>query len=106
MPPPSSTQNTRGCARALPNDCAAAEASFHATIRSARQASHDVEHGMSCRQGSACPHSPKTMAGQFNEDVFQGRLTKGHSLNHGGKGSHHIAYERMAMVDFAHSRRQ
>jgi hypothetical protein len=40
------------------------------------------------------------MAGQLNEDVFQGRLTEGHRLNYRGTGFYDIAHERMAMGDF------
>src|SRR2546430_15323352 len=99
MPPPSSTQKTRGCARALPQRLRCRRKrvmSRHHKVSTARAARRRAADFFSSRLGMART-LPKTMAGQFNKHVFQGRLAKGDRLNDGGKGFHHIAHKRMTM---------
>src|SRR5215813_13187208 len=99
MPPPRSTQKTRGCARALPQRLRCRRKrviSRHHKVSTASAARRRAPDFLSSRLGMART-LPKTMAGQFNKHVFQGRLAKGDRLNDGGKGFHHIAHERMTM---------
>src|SRR5215471_2521277 len=99
MPPPSSTQKTRGCARALPQRLRCRRKrviSRHHKVSTASAARRRAPDCLSSRLGMACT-LPKTMAGQFNKHVFQGRLAKGDRLNGWGKGFHYIAHERMTM---------
>src|SRR5712691_9714569 len=101
IPPPRSTQNSRGCARALPQRLRCRRKrviSRHHKVSTASAARRRAPDCLSSRLGMART-LPKTMAGQFNKHVFQGRLAKGDCLNGGGKGFHHIAHKRMAMRD-------
>src|SRR5881296_3300580 len=99
MPPPRSTQKRRGWARALPQRLRCRRKrviSRHHKVSTASAARRRAPDFFSSRLGMA-RILPKTMAGQFNKHVFQSWLAKGHRLNDGGKGFHHIAHERMAM---------
>src|SRR5207253_493265 len=99
MPPPRSTQKRRGCARALPQRLRCRRKrviSRHHKVSTASAARCSAADFFSSRLGMA-RILPKTMAGQLNKHVFQGRLAKGHRLNGGGKGFHHIAHKGMAM---------
>src|SRR5262249_26791 len=99
IPPPRSTQKTRGWARVLPQRLRCRRKrviSRHHKVSTASAAQRRAPDFLSSRLAMA-PTLPKTMAGQFNKHVFQGRLAKGDRLNGGGKGFHHIAHERMAM---------
>src|SRR5215467_51212 len=99
MPPPRSTQKTRGCARALPQRLRwrkkRAISRHHrvSTARAALRSAWDVLSSRLC----ILPAFPETMASEVNKHVFQRRLTKGDGMNLGRKGFHHIAHERMAM---------
>src|ERR671931_238024 len=98
-PPPSNTQKSSGCARALPQRLRCRRKrviSRHHKVSTASAARRRAPDFFSSRLGMA-RILPKTMAGQFNKYVFQGRLAKGDRLNGGGKGFHHIAHKRMAM---------
>src|SRR5215475_4265481 len=99
MPPPRSTQKSRGCARVLPQRLRCRRKrviSRHHKVSTASAARRRAPDFLSSRLGMART-LPKTMAGEFNKHVFQGRLAKGNRLNDGGKGFHHIAHKRMAM---------
>src|SRR5215472_14782957 len=99
MPPPRSTQKTRGWARVLPQRLRCRRKrviSRHHKVSTASAAQRRAPDFFSSRLGMART-LPKTMAGQFNKHVFQGRFAKGDRLNSGGKGFHHIAHERMPM---------
>src|SRR5215831_6925468 len=99
MPPPRSTQKTRGCARALPQRLRCRRKrviSRHHKVSTASAARRRAPDFFASRLGMART-LPKTMAGQFNKHVFQGWLAKGDRLNGGSKGFHHIAHKRMAM---------
>src|SRR5262245_12966982 len=99
IPPPRSTQKTRGWARALPQRLRCRRKrviSRHHKVSTASAARRRAPDFLSSRLGMART-LPKTMAGQFNKHVFQGRLAKGDRLNDGGKGFHHIAHKRMTM---------
>src|SRR5262245_23066045 len=99
MPPPSSTQKSRGCARALPQRLRCRRKrviSRHHKVSTASAARRRAPDFLSSRL-SIARILPKTMAGQFNKHIFEGRLAKGHRLNDRGKGFYHIAHERMAM---------
>src|SRR5262249_54593742 len=99
MPPPSSTQKISGCARALPQRLRCRRKrviSRHHKVPTASAARRRAPDCLSSRLVMART-LPKTMAGQFNKHVFQSRLAKGDRLNDGGKGFHHIAYERMTV---------
>src|SRR4030095_5982330 len=98
-PPPRSTQKTRGCARALPQRLRCRRKrviSRHHKVSTASAARRRAPDFFSSRLGMART-LPKTMAGQFNKHVFQGRLAKGDRLNDRGKGFHHIAHKSMTM---------
>src|SRR2546428_6549435 len=98
-PPPSSTQKTRGCARALPQRLRCRRKrviSRHHKVSTASAARRSAADFLASRLGMART-LPKTMAGQFNKHIFQGRLAKGDRLDSGGKGFHHIAHKRTAM---------
>src|SRR5689334_2460837 len=99
MPPPSRTQKTRGCARALPQRLRCRRKrviSRHHKVSTASAARRRAPDFFSSRLGMART-LPKTMAGQFNKYVFQRRLAKGDRLNDRGKGFHHITHKRMTM---------
>src|ERR687896_57255 len=87
IPPPRSTQKTRGCARALLQRLRCRRKrviSRHhrvSTASAARRRDWDV---LALRLGMART-LPKTMAGQVNKHVFQGRLAKGDRLDDGCK---------------------
>src|SRR5262245_22700551 len=101
IPPPSSTQKTRGCARVLPQRLRCRRKrviSRHHKVSTASAARRRAPDFLASRLGMA-PTLPKTMAGQFDKHVFQGRLAKGNRLNGRGKGFYHIAHKRMAMRD-------
>src|SRR5215510_6291004 len=99
MPPPRSTQKSRGCARALPQ-----------RLRCRRKRVISRRHKVSTASVACCSGwdvlssrlgmpltLPEMMTGQVNKDVFQGRLAKGDGLNGRGKGFDYIAHERMTM---------
>src|ERR1043166_7497773 len=99
MPPPSSTQKIRGCARALPQRLRCRRKrviSRHHKVSTASAARRRAPDFFSSRL-SMTRTLPKTMASQFNKHIFQGRLAKGDRLDDGGKGLHDIAHKRMAM---------
>src|SRR5919202_6481165 len=99
IPPPRSTQKTSGCIRALPQRLRCRRKrviSRHHKVDTASTARRSAPGFFSSRLGMALT-LPKTTAGQFNKHVFQRRLAKGHRLNGGGKGFHHVAHERMAV---------